>query len=217
MRALAAAILVLTFAGEASAQRFTGNTVFMAVQCDIGRFAETAGQVGLDPGMKSDVEFSWQLETSTKVEASFKFSEVVKWLIGGPTVRAARSWKKLDDDRIKGTFNLHEKNTAACQKNVLQVPMGISDCLTENTEVLKRGGEASCERTRSVQGTLSVDGKVIIWVLEAAAGGEYDVKATYKIRIAAPAREGSKGTVAQAKASTPANTYRARSGGDGTP
>jgi hypothetical protein len=45
MRFLALVVLALMSVGQASAQRFTGNTVFMAVQCDIGRFAETADQI----------------------------------------------------------------------------------------------------------------------------------------------------------------------------
>ncbi len=193
MRFLAIATLLLMSLGQACAQRFTGNTVFMAVQCDIGRFAETASEIGLDPRMKADVDFSWSVDTSSKVETSWKISDLFRWLVGGPSVRASRQWQKIDDQHITGAFNVHEENTEACQKNVLEVPLGIRDCLTDNTEVLRGGGKASCDKTRVVQGTLSGDGKIVIWkVLEGEVGGEYDIKTTYKIKVGAPASEGSK-------------------------
>jgi hypothetical protein len=197
MRFLAVLALALMSVGQASAQRFTGNTVFMAVQCEIGRFAESSDDVGLDPAMKSDGEFSWTVENTAKAEASFSISDLVKWIAGGPTVKAARRWTKTDENLIKGTFNIHERNTEACKKNVLQVPLGIRDCLMENTEVLRQGKEAACNRTRVVQGTLSADGKVVVWkIFEASAAGEYDVKATYIIKVSAPSKGEKKNEVA---------------------
>lgn len=193
MRFLAVATLVLMSISQASAQRFTGNTVFMAVQCDIGRFAETASHIGLDPQMKADIDFSWSVETSSKIETSWKISDLARWLVGGPSVRAARQWQKIDRNHIQGPFNIHEENTAACQNDVLKVPLGIGDCLTNNAEVLRGGAEASCDETRVVEGTLSGDGKIVIWkVVEGEAGGEYDIKTTYEIKISAPAGEGKK-------------------------
>jgi hypothetical protein len=137
MRFLAVVVLALLSVGQASAQGFTGNTVFMAVQCDVGRFAETARQIGLDPRMKADVDFSWTVEKSTKVETSVGISSWFKWIVGGPTVKQSLSWEKIDDNHMKGHFNSHAKNTLGCRKNVLKVPLGIRDCLADNTNVLK--------------------------------------------------------------------------------
>jgi hypothetical protein len=197
MRFVAVVILALMSMGQASAQRFTGNTVFMAIQCDVGLFADTADKIGLDPRMKSDVDFSWTVEQSTKVETSLGVSGLIKSLIGGPTVKAAKSWKRIDDKHMRGTFNIHERNALACQKNVLKVPLGIRDCLSENTDVLKNGAEASCSTTTVVGGMVSANGDVTLWkVLDIGLGGEYDVKATYTIKIGAPAKEEKKSGVA---------------------
>jgi hypothetical protein len=188
MRFVAVFILVMMSIGQASAQRFTGNTVFMAVQCDVGRFAETAQQIDLDPRMRADIDFSWTVEKSTKVDASVGLSSWFKWLVGGPTVEQSLSWKKIDDNHMKGPFNIHEQNTAACQENVLKVPLGIHDCLADNTNVLKSGLEASCDKTTSVEGTLNAVGKIDWKVVEASLGGEWDLKATYRIIVSAPAK-----------------------------
>ncbi len=190
MRLVSVIVLVLMSVGPAAAQIFTGNTVFMQVQCEIGQFAKDAGPVGLDPRMKADVDFSWTVETSTKVQGSVGISSLIKEMFGGVTVEQARTWLQKGTKHIDGTFNIHQGNIGACQQDRLKVNIGIHDCLVDNTEPLKGGSNVSCETTSAVGANVSADGKLSLWkIIEASTSGEYDVTTTYIVKINAPSKK----------------------------
>ena len=191
MRFAAIVIIVLmSVAGQANAQIFTGNTVFMQVQCEIGQFAKDTESIGLDPAMKAGVDFSWTVETSTKVQASVGILSSIKELFGGVTVKQARNWLQKGTKSIAGTFNIHEGNLGACQPDRLQVDIGIHDCLMDSTDVLKYGSKVSCDTTNAVGANVSADGNLSLWkIITVGAGAEYDVATTYTIKIKAPAKK----------------------------
>jgi hypothetical protein len=79
MRFVAIVGFALMQVGPAAANEiFTNNTMFMRVQCEIGEFAKDAEPFGLAPQMKADIDFSWMVEKSTKVEGSGAWG----WLFG---------------------------------------------------------------------------------------------------------------------------------------
>jgi hypothetical protein len=106
------------------------------------------------------------------------------------TVKQARDWQNKDKNQIMRPFNIHERNTEACQKDRLKVPLGIRECLVDSVEPLKAGVNASCERTRVIAVNTNAKGEVtFLKVIEADASGEYDVKTTYNIKVSAPAKQ----------------------------
>jgi hypothetical protein len=190
MRFLAIVVIALMSAGQAAADGiFTNNTMFMRVQCEIGEFAKDAKSFDLDPGMKADVDFSWTVEESTKAEGSGAIN-AIKWLFGHVTVKQARGWEQKDKNEIVRPFNVHERNTEACQKGRLDVPLGIRECLLSSVDALKAGSTASCEKTKAIGVKTNAEGTVtLLEVIEVGGGGEYNVKTTYNIKVSAPAKQ----------------------------
>ena len=186
MRFLTIIILALMSVGQAAAAEiFTNNTMFMRVQCEIGEFAKDAKSSSLDPAMKADVNFSWTVEKSTNVKASGG----IKWLFGRVTVKQARGWAQTDKSKIARPFNIHEKNTEACQDDRLQIPLGIRECLFGSIIALKGGSDVSCEKTKVIGVNTDAKGEVTLFkVIEVEGEAEYDVKTTYNVKVSAPAK-----------------------------
>ena len=190
MRLMAIVVLAIMSARQAAADDlFTNNTMYMRVQCEIGEFAKDAEPFGLAPNMKADVDFSWTVGHSTKVEGSGALSKVLA-LFGSVTVKQARGWQQEDKNEISRPFNIHEGNTLACQKDRLKVPLGIRECLMGSIDALKAGADASCERTEIIGVKTDAEGEVtLLKVIDADTKGEYDVTSTYTIKVSAPARQ----------------------------
>jgi len=196
MRFLCAAFLFL-LTGSASAQTFqtdrlTGNTVFMAIQCDVGRFGKEAKMMGIDPSMKAHVKYSWKVEKAKKlsVKAEISLSKFLEWLTKGPNVEASIQWSRTNDDGIEGDFNIHEGNIEACnEKAKPRVPVGLWDCLTKNKLPIKAKIQSTCKRTLVAAGKLTAKGTIRWLIFEVEPSGDFDLKVTYDIAINAPARE----------------------------
>ena len=209
MRIAAVVLLSAFIADNASAQLFetdklTGNTVFMAIQCDIGRFSVPAAKAGIDQKMKASVMYSWEVEKSAKLAASVGIT-IIDRILEGPKVEASATWTKTDGNKLEGDFNINEGNTQACGARVRpRVPVGVYDCLVGNTMPLKGGKGATCDKTRIAAGKFIAKGKIRWLIFEAGPQGDFDIKVTYKISIIAPAKE-KKETPKSATASTELN------------
>jgi hypothetical protein len=170
--------------------KFTGNTVFQAIQCDVGRFGAYAADKGVDSKLKAHVTLTYTVEKSTKVDASAGIGpKAFKWLVAGPTVEVARTWTRTRKDTIDGAFNINEGNTQVCKKgDVPSVPVGIFACLRDSTDPLKNGKTITCDDTKVAAGTIKASGKITWIFVEAGAEGDWDIKATYDFKVEAPAK-----------------------------
>jgi hypothetical protein len=203
MRFLLVLLFTIFFVGHASAQydRLTGNTVFMAIQCDVGRFGALAKQAGIDPAMKAHVVYTWTVEKSQKVTASAGLSAMIDWIIKGPSVEASVTWSRTDGNTIDGYFNITPGNKGACSRgDVPRVPVGIFDCLKGSTDPIKNKVVSKCERSRILAGNVTANGTFRWTVIQAGAGGNFDAKVTYNIKVDAPAAEEKPSGAGQASA-----------------
>jgi hypothetical protein len=192
MRILVGFLFGFLFTTTASAQfdKFTGNTVFQAIQCDVGRFGAIAKRSGIDPRMKAHVVYSYTVEKSQKVAVSAGVTTIVSWLVKGPSVEVARTWTRTNKNTLDGTFNINEGNTDVCKKgNVPSVPVGVFECLKDSIDPIKKKVVETCEDTRVAAGTLKADGTVKWIFVQAGAEGDWDIKATYNFRVEAPAKD----------------------------
>ena len=134
-KSLLHSVFTFLFAGTAAAQlgpqivKLTGNTVFMAIQCDVGRFGVVAKKSGIDPAMKAHVVYTYDVEQSQKV-ALLAGATIVKWIVEGPKVEASKTWSHTDERTWDGAFNINQENRAACgAKSRPRVPVGITIAL----------------------------------------------------------------------------------------
>jgi hypothetical protein len=181
--------------GTASAQydRLTGNTVFQAIQCDVGRFGVTASKTGIDPKMQAHVVYSWTVEKSAKVTASFGLTAMVDWIVKGPSVETSLTWSRTDGRTIDGNFNINEGNREVCRRgDIPSVPVGIFECLKESTDIIKAKVTARCDMVRILAGKVTANGTFRWIVIQAGASGDFDAKVTYNIKVDAPAKEKKK-------------------------
>ena len=192
MKILVVLIFNVLFAGSAFAQfdKFTGNTVFQAIQCDVGRFAAVASRAGIDPKMKAHVVYSFTVEKSQKVVASAGLVAAFNWLIKGPSVEASRTWSRTSKNTLEGNFNINEDNTGACKRgDVPSVPVGIFRCLRNSTIPIKKKIMQTCEDTKVAAGSLKANGTIQWTFVQAGAEGDWDIKATYNFKVDAPAKD----------------------------
>jgi hypothetical protein len=187
-------VAFLSMGGNGSAQDniLTGNTVYQAIKCDIGRFAAIAEEMGLDPAMKAAIEISWSIKDSTGAEIAFGLQGVLKkfGISFGPTLKGAEKFERVGLYAIKGTFNVHEGNTKACgQKGLPQVWVGVFECLSGQVDPLRGGVTASCDQRRTFQGTL--DAK-LEFMYVGSVEGKYNATVTYFININVPVEEKTK-------------------------
>jgi hypothetical protein len=184
-------VAFLSTGGSASAlDTLTGNTVYMAIQCDIGRFAAITEEMGLDPAMKAAVEISWSIEDSTGGKMTFGLQGLLrKGIFFGPSGKSAVSVKRIGRYAIKTSFNVHEGNTAACgPKGQPRTWVGVFECLSGNTDPLKHGSTASCSMSRDFEGTLDADLQFMLVDVQ----GDHNAKATYLIKVDVPMEEKTK-------------------------
>jgi hypothetical protein len=191
MRLFAAFIVMLVTVSNASAQfdKFTGNTVFQAIQCDVGRFGDLATKSGIDPTLKAHVTYNYTVEKSTKVDASAGLSQVFKRLVAGPSVEVAKTWTQTGKNTLDGNFNIHPGNMEVCKRgDIPAVPVGVYKCLKDSTIPLKNGTTITCADTKVAAGTLKANGKITWIFVTAGAEGDWDIKATYDFKVEAPAK-----------------------------
>lgn len=197
MRSILAVLFVCFAVSTADAQiaeidKFTGNTVFMAIQCDVGRLGSVAKAAKLDPGMKAQIKYAYTVDKSAKVEASLGV-KVVKWILEGPSVSAAATWARTEEDSLEGPFNINQGNLKACgKKNLPRIPVGIYDCFKDSMQPIASGFVKSCKRKRIVAGNLTANGTIKWLVFEFEPKGTFDIKATYDIDVSAPAKDDKK-------------------------
>ena len=192
MKSLTGLLLSFLFISSASAQydRLTGNTIFQAIQCDVGRFGADAAKAGIDPQMKAHVVYSYTVEKSEKVIASARLSKMIGWIIKGPSVEASRSWSQTDGNTVDGNFNINRGNKEVCLAgNIPKVPVGIYECLRNATEPIKAKVISRCEKTRIAAGKVTAKGTIDWILLEADVQGDFDAKVTYNIKVDAPTKE----------------------------
>lgn len=185
-------IFSVSFIQSAAAQfdKFTGNTVFQAIQCDAGRFGKYAIEKGVDPRMKAHVVYSYTVEKSQKVAASIGLSRILEFVMSGPSVRASRSWTRTDGNKLEGNFNINEGNTAACGGgDVPRVPVGIYACFKEATDGIKSNIVQSCDKTWIAAANVEANGTFKWYFIEAGVDGDYDAKVTYVMNVSAPAKD----------------------------
>lgn len=172
--------------------KFTGNTVFMAIQCDMGRLGREAKAANLPADMKAQIKYSYSVEKSAKAELSLGI-KIVKWILEGPTVSAAATWTRTDEDNLEGPFNINRGNLKACDnKKRPRIPVGVYECFKDSMQPIASGLIKSCKRKRIVAGNLTAKGTIKWFIFEVDPAGTFDIKATYDISVSAPAKEEKK-------------------------
>jgi hypothetical protein len=192
MKFILIVIFSVSFIQSAAAQfdKFTGNTVFQAIQCDAGRFGKYAIRKGVNPRMKAHVVYSYTVEKSQKVAASVGLSTILDFIVKGPSVEASRNWTRTDGNKMEGNFNINEGNTGACGRgDVPRVPVGIYVCFKEATDGIKENIVQSCDKTWVAAAHLGANGTFKWYFIEAGADGDYDAKVTYVMNVSAPAKD----------------------------
>jgi hypothetical protein len=193
MRFLTALLVVVSSVGAASAQsvRFTGNTVFMAIQCDVGRFGIIAKKAGIDSGMQAHVKYSRSEDVSNKASAEVGLS--LAKIFQGPSVKASRTWERTDGRTIEGKFKISEGNTGACGPHQTpRVDVGVMECLKDATTPIKSNVSINCDKTRIAAGKFTANGGINWTFVKIAPEYDYDVKVTYTIHVDAPAKDDAK-------------------------
>jgi hypothetical protein len=192
MRAFAAILLSFLFIGNAHAQydRLTGNSVFLSIQCDMGKFAAVAAKAGLDQATKAHVSYSWTVEKSTKVSGSIGLAKFIEWIVKGPSLDASATWTRSSSDSIDGNLNINQGNATVCKPNKKSIVyVGIFDCFKDSAQAIKAKFVKKCEKTQVFGGTVTANGTFQWTIIQVGASGNFDAKVTYKIEVDAPAKE----------------------------
>jgi hypothetical protein len=190
---LAALIFFALISQTAFAQQqivMTGETVYKAIQCDVGRFAASGGK-GLDPKMKAHIKYTLTEEKVTKFSISAKLGEVLKGIVEGPGVEASHNRDVTDGDTTEDDFNVHELNKGACFKNHPDV--NVFKCLDgAKSRLRSKAAKVTCTHKVVIEGKFSASGKVIIWFINVGPGFDADEKLTFDISVVVPAKEDDK-------------------------
>jgi hypothetical protein len=178
------AFVTLLLANSSKAQqvyKYDADAINSSIKCELSRVAASLARYKIDASrLKAKVSISGKESTNTS--AGFKFSFPFPFL---PSAEA-KGGNQLEILRgAQGTRNIHVDNNANCKKSYV-VNVGIVECFNEQRGLFVDGNTITCSSQSTATGTVSVNGKVQIWIINAGPSGEVTKTRVWTIALTAP-------------------------------